>query len=249
MPEIPEYPAITDVEPGDLLVVVDVSDTSESPEGTTKRITLSQLPGGGSGTVTEVSGSPGNGFTVGVTSETTTPVIEVGTSVTGLLMGDGTAVSAAAAGTDYAPATSGSAILKGSGSGGFSAAAAGTDYLAPAGNGSQLTGIIASQVGADPSGAASAAQAAAQSYALAQAQAAAAASDPSGSASSALTAAESYADASKLAKSANLSDLGNAGTARTNLGLGSAAVQNTSAFDAAGAAAASAAYFLRVFAA
>lgn len=41
-----------------------------------------------------------------------------------------------------------------------------------------------------------------------------------------------------LAKSANLSDLTNAGTARNNLGLGSAAVQPASAFDASGAAAA-----------
>jgi len=35
----------------------------------------------------------------------------------------------ATSGTDYAPATSGSAILKGNGSGGFSSATAGTDYL------------------------------------------------------------------------------------------------------------------------
>jgi hypothetical protein len=38
--------------------------------------------------------------------------------------------SIAVSGTDYAPATSGSAILKGNGSGGFSNAAAGTDYAA-----------------------------------------------------------------------------------------------------------------------
>jgi len=37
----------------------------------------------------------------------------------------------ASAGTDYAPATSGAAILKGNGAGGFSAAAAGTDYMKP----------------------------------------------------------------------------------------------------------------------
>jgi hypothetical protein len=43
------------------------------------------------------------------------------TTTTGVL-------SIAASGTDYAPATSGSAILKGNGSGGFSAAVAGTDY-------------------------------------------------------------------------------------------------------------------------
>jgi len=38
-------------------------------------------------------------------------------------------LSTASSGTDYAPATSGSAILKGNGAGGFSSATAGTDYL------------------------------------------------------------------------------------------------------------------------
>jgi hypothetical protein len=46
------------------------------------------------------------------------------------------------------------------------------------------------------------------------------------------------AQAASLQKSANLSDLGSPSTARTNLGLGSAAVQPASAFDQAGAAAA-----------
>lgn len=43
-------------------------------------------------------------------------------------------LSTATSGTDYAPATSGSGILKGSGSGGFSTAAAGTDYVSPTGS-------------------------------------------------------------------------------------------------------------------
>ena len=60
------------------------------------------------------------------------------TSGTAILKGSGTGgFSNAAAGTDYAPATSGTSILKGSGTGGFSNAAAGTDY-APATSGSAI---------------------------------------------------------------------------------------------------------------
>lgn len=57
-------------------------------------------------------------------------------TITGLVKGNGSsAVTAATAGTDYAPATSGSAVLKGNGAGGFSSAVSGTDY-APATSGS-----------------------------------------------------------------------------------------------------------------
>jgi hypothetical protein len=60
------------------------------------------------------------------------------TSGTSLLKGNGSGgFSNAASGTDYAPATSGTALLKGNGSGGFSNAASGTDY-APATSGSAL---------------------------------------------------------------------------------------------------------------
>lgn len=56
------------------------------------------------------------------------------TSGAAILKGNGSGgFSSAASGTDYAPATSGSSILKGNGSGGFSSAAAGTDYVAPGG--------------------------------------------------------------------------------------------------------------------
>lgn len=74
----------------------------------------------GSGTVTSVSVTSANGFTGTVANATSTPAITLTTSITGVLKGNGTAISAATSGTDYAPATSGSSALKGNGSGGFS---------------------------------------------------------------------------------------------------------------------------------
>lgn len=54
------------------------------------------------------------------------------TSGSAILKGNGAGgFSSAVSGTDYAPATSGSSILKGNGAGGFSNAAAGTDYEVP----------------------------------------------------------------------------------------------------------------------
>lgn len=57
--------------------------------------------GGGTGTVTSTSVATANGFAGTVATATTTPAITISTSVTGLLKGNGTAVSAASAGTDY----------------------------------------------------------------------------------------------------------------------------------------------------
>jgi hypothetical protein len=54
-------------------------------------------------------------------------------TTTGLLKAASGVLSAATSGTDYAPATSGSGVLKGNGSGGFSASVAGTDHVAPGG--------------------------------------------------------------------------------------------------------------------
>lgn len=67
--------------------------------------------GGGSGTVTSVSVATANGFAGTVATSTTTPAITLTTSVTGILKGNGTAVSAAVAGTDYlAPAAIGTTV-------------------------------------------------------------------------------------------------------------------------------------------
>ena len=56
---------------------------------------------GGSGTVTSVSVVSANGFAGSVANATTTPAITLSTTITGLLKGNGTAISAASAGTDY----------------------------------------------------------------------------------------------------------------------------------------------------
>jgi hypothetical protein len=59
----------------------------------------------GSGTVTAVSVTSANGFT-GSSSGGATPALTLTTSITGMLKGNGTAISAGTAGTDYvAPAT------------------------------------------------------------------------------------------------------------------------------------------------
>jgi hypothetical protein len=89
----------------------------KNSSGTVKLLASSR---GATGTVSTVSVVSANGFTGTVANATTTPAITLTTSVTGLLKGNGTAISAAVSGTDYAPATSGTSILYGNGSGGFS---------------------------------------------------------------------------------------------------------------------------------
>lgn len=55
----------------------------------------------GAGTVSSVSVVSANGFAGTVATATTTPAITLSTTITGLLKGNGTAISAASAGTDY----------------------------------------------------------------------------------------------------------------------------------------------------
>lgn len=59
---------------------------------------ISAAGGGGSGTVTSVSVVSANGFTGTVANAATTPEITLTTSITGILKGNGTAISAAVAG-------------------------------------------------------------------------------------------------------------------------------------------------------
>jgi hypothetical protein len=61
--------------------------------------------GSGSGSVTSASVVSANGFAGTVANATSTPAITLSTSVTGVLKGNGTAISAATAGTDYVTPT------------------------------------------------------------------------------------------------------------------------------------------------
>ena len=87
--------------------------------------------GGGSGTVTTVSVATANGLAGTVANPTTSPSITLSTTVTGVLKGDGTTVSAAVANTDYLTPPSGTALQKAGSGGALANAAAGTDYQAP----------------------------------------------------------------------------------------------------------------------
>jgi len=83
------------------------------------------------GTVSNVSIATANGFAGTVANSTTNANITLTTSVTGVLKGNGTAISAATAGTDYLAPPSGTSILKANSGGALANATAGTDYLAP----------------------------------------------------------------------------------------------------------------------
>jgi trimeric autotransporter adhesin len=96
--------------------------------------------------VTSISIASSNGFT-GTSSGGATPSLTLATSVTGILKGNGTAISAATSGTDYAPATSGTSILYGNGAGGFSNVTIGTGVsfasgtLSATGSGGTVTSV------------------------------------------------------------------------------------------------------------
>ena len=86
----------------------------------------------GTGTVTAVSVASTNGF-AGTSSGGATPALTLSTSITGVLKGNGTAISAATSGTDYLAPPSGTALLKANSGGALANATAGTDYVAPSG--------------------------------------------------------------------------------------------------------------------
>jgi hypothetical protein len=107
-------------------LALNIFDKKLYAKDSTGAVFLLASEGGTAGTVTNVSVVSANGFAGTVANATTAAAITLTTSVTGLIKGNGTAISAAAAGTDYAPATTGTSILYANGSGGFSSVNVGT---------------------------------------------------------------------------------------------------------------------------
>lgn len=111
-------PVNTNLVNGEL--ALNITDKKLYAKDNTGTVFLLASATGASATVQSVSVVSANGLAGTVATATTTPAITLSTTVTGLLKGNGTAISAASSGTDYAPATSGSSILYGNGAGGFS---------------------------------------------------------------------------------------------------------------------------------
>lgn len=88
-----------------------VQSMAAGSQATITVVTVGTIPGtwdsaysvtsAATGTVTSVSVVSANGFAGSVATATTTPAITVSTTITGVLKGNGTAVSAATVGTDY----------------------------------------------------------------------------------------------------------------------------------------------------
>jgi len=112
----------------DTLTLAAGSNITITTNAGTDTVTIAATSGG---TVTDVSIVSANGFAGSVATSTSTPAITLTTSVTGVLKGNGTAISAATAGTDYLAPPSGTAILKANSGGALANATAGTDYQAP----------------------------------------------------------------------------------------------------------------------
>lgn len=85
--------------------------TGVTATNTAGAITVNVPGGGGTGTVTSTSVTSANGFAGTVATPTTTPAITLTTTITGLLKGNATAISAAVAGTDYLTPTGSAAAL------------------------------------------------------------------------------------------------------------------------------------------
>jgi hypothetical protein len=88
------------------VITLNVPTASASNRGVLSSADWTTFNGKGSGTVTSASVVSANGFAGTVATSTTTPAITLTTTITGLLKGNATAISAATSGTDYSAGTS-----------------------------------------------------------------------------------------------------------------------------------------------
>ena len=99
------YPSFTVTNTAPDQTVALASGTGISVTGTYPNFTVTNTAPSSGGTVTAVSVASANGFT-GTSSGGATPALTLATSITGMLKGNGTAISAGTAGSDFvAPAT------------------------------------------------------------------------------------------------------------------------------------------------
>ena len=97
------------------------STGTNSTQIATTAFVLNQISASSSsGTVTSVGLTMPSGFSVSSSPITSSGTISVSTTLNGILKGTGSGFTTATSGTDYAPATSGTSLLYGNGSGGFS---------------------------------------------------------------------------------------------------------------------------------
>lgn len=98
-------PSAGNLEDGELAInTLDEKLYFKNSAGTVKLLASSAAAAAG-GTVTTLSVVSANGLAGTVANATTTPAITLSTSITGVLKGNGTAISAAVAGTDYVTPT------------------------------------------------------------------------------------------------------------------------------------------------
>lgn len=114
-------------------LAINITDKKLYTKDNTGAVFMLASAASSAGTVSTVSVATANGFAGTVADASTTPAITIQTSVSGLLKGNGTAVSAATANTDYLTPPSGTSILKAASGGALANAVAGTDYVAPNG--------------------------------------------------------------------------------------------------------------------
>ena len=114
-----------------------------------KTVNSSSILGTGNlsvGTVTTTSVASANGFGGSVATASSTPAITITTSVNGIVKGNGTALSAAVAGTDFqSPIGTISGLAKGNGANALTSATVRTDYAEP--TTALATGLIKNTTG------------------------------------------------------------------------------------------------------